>query len=164
MEIISSMLLITMLNWLRRLRIGYLWTTALDLASKEKYQQALARIESIENMSGRYRIYEESKLYIYILLLKGGMLHMLDKNKEAIDSLEKAQRQILQKINPDSEMRYLRRHCAILAHMILREGIEGKTLVEHRSHLFDIPIDPVDLSAVPEHIKRNFPLPRRYYK
>jgi hypothetical protein len=124
---------------------------ALSLTSESQYGQALHYLQLVEkhlpaNEGERYRFYRQ--------LLKGYVLGGLGRRDEALKTLSEFQRDVTALGYETDELKYLRCYAASVGNDILKSSGAGQPP-------FSIDHAGFDLSKVPSHVRRHFPL--RYH-
>lgn len=145
-----------MFSSLKKLKAALLWSQALDLASKHKNEEALGKIFAIEELAIPGYNKQQTRGSIYGNLLKGLLLYETGRRAEALSTLADVQR-ILGKRETDEEIGYLQCYAHAVAIRIISVWPE--------QDLYDLVIlrtlpnlEAIDLSKVPVHVKRKFPL------
>jgi hypothetical protein len=129
---------------------------ALDLASKQQYQEAFDQITRLEDLQRGVRMRADSRSVVETALLKAVLLLRLGRHAEALHAVAFVQERLpLKRLSAD-ENRYLRCYSGAIGNKAL------KFVTPHVSNdqvsFFDLDPRGIDLAKVADHLKKNFPM------
>jgi len=143
----------------KRFKIVILVNKAYQAAAYTRYEEALDCLQAAETL-GLSKYYKPwTKMSAQAYLLKASVLIHLNRYEEALRMLVVLQEFFLSQQNQTTELKYLECFAGVLAREPLRsQELKYSKLAMRGFEVFKTPYDAVNLSAVPTHLKRKFPL------
>jgi hypothetical protein len=137
----------------KRVQTSWRWVRALDLASKGKFEAALGYAMLVEADAKNMKHTGVNRYGVYAGLLRGFLLFSLSRFQEADRVLSDVQGRLRDLSNDaNDEIRYLRCYAAVL----LRHSVGQPTSDANVANIPDC--EGIDITKVPVHVKKNFPL------